>query len=249
MKITTVYFDMGGTLLHYHPPGSDWQAMEKLGGGAVYDTLSACGHHLPSREAVQESWWEGMLALWKSLRDTSKDQMRVMAHLHNMAAQWNITVSQDDLIAAEDAYATAIQQIVRPVEGALKALQWVREAGFRVGLISNTVWRGKYHQQDLQRFGFWPHFEHTIFSADALLWKPDGEVFAEGLAAFDAGPEQAVYIGDSLFFDVYGAQQAGWRAIWVEQPTRWMPPGMDVPQPDAILSDYATLPTILESLS
>jgi HAD superfamily hydrolase (TIGR01509 family) len=246
MSIRTVYFDMGGTLLHYHPPGSDWQAMEKLGGGAVYDALTARGHLLHSREVVQESWWQGMLALWKSLRHVDKNQMRTMALLENLAREWAIVAVDDDLIAAEDAYSTAIQRVVRPVEGALDALKQVCEAGFRVGLISNTVWRSKYHQDDLQRFGFWSHFEHAIFSADALLWKPESDIFTAALAVFDAEPEQAVYVGDSLFFDVYGAQQAGWRAIWVEQPTRWMPPGMDAPQPDAILHDYSTLPAILE---
>jgi putative hydrolase of the HAD superfamily len=169
-----------------------------------------------------------------------------MALLEKLSLEWAITAVDDDLIAAEVAYSAAIQQVVHPVEGALDALRRVREAGFRVGLISNTVWRGKYHVEDLQRFGFWPYFEHTIFSADALMWKPEADIFSTALSAFDAHAEQAVYIGDSLYFDVYGAQQAGWRAIWVEQPTRWMPPGMDAPQPDAILSDYSTLPAILE---
>ena len=35
MGLRGVIFDMGGTLLHYSPPGQDWESMERLGAGCT----------------------------------------------------------------------------------------------------------------------------------------------------------------------------------------------------------------------
>ena len=62
------------------------------------------------------------------------------------------------------------------------------------------------------------------------------------LDAMGLEPEQAAYVGDSLYFDVWGAQQAGLRGVWIEQPDPWLPEGIEV-TPDATVRE---LPELLD---
>lgn len=245
MSLTTVFFDMGDTLLHYHPEGGNWEQMEKLGAAGIYDRLVARGHTLPDRDSVLEDWWETMQLTWRSLRTLHKEQMLTAFQLAYLIEKWGVKTTADELRDVEDAYVQAIQTAVRPVPGALETLRWVKHQGLNVGLISNTMWRGSYHQQDLEQHGFWSLLEIAIFSSDALAWKPEAQIFEMAQQAFAVPPQECVYIGDSLFFDVLGAQQAGWRAVWLEQPQKWMPPGLDFPIPDASIPSMAELPYLL----
>jgi putative hydrolase of the HAD superfamily len=43
--------------------------------------------------------------------------------------------------------------------------------------------------------------------------KPDPQIFERALERLAVAPEQALFVGDSLKQDVYGAQAAGLRAI------------------------------------
>ncbi len=47
MPLRGVIFDMGGTLLDYHPPGAGWRGMEDLGAAGVYTFLHERGYALP----------------------------------------------------------------------------------------------------------------------------------------------------------------------------------------------------------
>ena len=116
----------------------------------------------------------------------------------------------------------------------------------KIGLISNTTWPGEFHRQDMERYGLISFFDHLIFSADEKAWKPHQEVFQRSLAALGLSPHEAVFVGDSLFFDVWGAQQAGLRGVWIEQDQRWQPAGMDI-QPDATIRRLPELLDVVRS--
>jgi putative hydrolase of the HAD superfamily len=103
------------------------------------------------------------------------------------------------------------------------------------------MWPGASHLPDLEQHGLIGYLEHLIFSADVETWKPNKEIFQLGLAEFDLAPDEAAYVGDSMYFDIWGAQQAGMRGVWIEQPYPWLP---DVQvTPDATIK---TLPELLD---
>jgi putative hydrolase of the HAD superfamily len=108
-----------------------------------------------------------------------------------------------------------IQAIVRPLEGAQTTLQALQAQGLKLGLFSNTVWPGAFHLEDLARWGLDVYLECAFFSADVGAWKPAPEVFEMTLRALGLQPEEAVYVGDHPLFDIYGAQRAGLRGVWI----------------------------------
>lgn len=89
---------------------------------------------------------------------------------------------------------------------ALPALQSLRAAGFRLGIISN--WDSRLptllETLDLARW-----FEPIVVSAIEGIEKPDPEIFARAARRAGVDAKTVVYIGDSVRFDVNGARGAG----------------------------------------
>jgi len=245
MALRGVLFDMGGTLLHYNPPGENWEGMEKAGARAVYRHLRQMGFALPPEDEALATAWEHALALWGSLDRQDVKQLRTGPQMALIAEKWGVRALTADLVdELAGLYMSTIQSTVRPLDGAETTLRALRDSGLRTGLISNTHWPGEAHLYDLDRFGLTPYLEHLVFSSDAEAWKPAPDVFEMGLEGLDLAAGEAVYVGDSLYFDVWGAQQAGLRAVWIEQPDRWLPDGLTA-EPDATIT---TLPDLLDVL-
>ena len=235
MAINGVIFDMGGTLLHYNAPGTTWEDTEKTGARAVYAQLQAWGYTLPPETQALDMAWEYAVAVWTNLQTIDPRELTLDHQIAQVAGIWGIpTPGIAAIETLSRAYMAAIQAHVRPLEGAREVLDALRRRGTRIGLVSNTLWPATAHLDDLSRFDITPFLEHTVFSADALAWKPDSRIFQLSLDALRLQPHEAVYVGDSLYFDVWGAQQAGLRAVWIEQTHRWLPDGLDV-EPDATI--------------
>lgn len=246
MALRGILFDMGGTLLHYNAPDTTWEHTEKTGARGIYRHLHAAGYTLPPEPDALNAAWDHAHALWSDLDAYDVADLKLHVQVRLIAERWGIrdvTPALADALAG--AYMAAIQAHVTPLDGVRETLQALRERGLRVGLVSNTHWPGIFHQHDLDRFGLTPFLEHTVFSGDVEAWKPHAEIFQLGLEALGLTPDTAAYVGDSLYFDVLGAQRAGLRSVWIEQQHHWLPEGVTV-TPDATIKRLPDLLGVVE---
>ena len=180
MTVRGVIFDMGGTLLHYSPPGQDWEAMEKLGAQGVYYYLKALDYELPPEEDALEEAWPVARDMWQSINEDDVSRIKLGYQVTELARRWGVTdLEPEQLEALAEAYMKGIQTIVSPLEGAVETLEALRERNLRIGLIPNTLWEGRYHRSDLDRWGLTPYLEVLISSADVQAWKPYRAVFEQ----------------------------------------------------------------------
>jgi putative hydrolase of the HAD superfamily len=95
--------------------------------------------------------------------------------------------------------------------GAESVLEHAREAG-RVGLLTN----GPEHRQavKLESLGLTDAFDAVVYAGDMPNRKPHRDPFDRTLALLGTNPRDALYVGDSLEYDVAGAQGAGIDAAW-----------------------------------
>ncbi len=70
------------------------------------------------------------------------------------------------------------------------------------------------------------HPRGVFTSEDAREYKPRKGVFEKGLRAFGLSAEDAVYAGDSLRNDFYGAESAGICAVWLNRMGEPVPDGV-----------------------
>ncbi|HEU4324429.1 MAG TPA: HAD family hydrolase [Roseiflexaceae bacterium] len=244
--LRAVIFDMGNTLIEFvRPGGRTWREFEERGIRSVFQYLIQQGHPLPDQE---DAFVEVMFA-----RLTEGWEQATGGQVNLRAADWIAQgVAHHALVLDDESMRVAVQHYARPLRagvaataGAVEVLAGLRARGLRVGLISNTIWPGELHLEDLAEVGVLPYVEHTIFSGDVGLWKPTPAIFTHMLDALGVGPDEAVFVGDSPREDIVGAQRVGMRGVLVR--------GLEFPlgdvRPDAIIETLHELPPLLERWS
>ncbi|HEX7480870.1 MAG TPA: HAD-IIIA family hydrolase [Polyangiales bacterium] len=93
------------------------------------------------------------------------------------------------------------------------ALERARQAGIRLGVISNSEGR---LEAVLSRVGLRAPFELVVDSQLEGVSKPNPEIFRRALARMNVAPEDALYAGDIPEVDVQGAARAGMHGVLVD---------------------------------
>jgi len=109
-----------------------------------------------------------------------------------------------------------------------KALEWAQKR-YRTGMISNFGYAPALYES-LDRFGIRGAFETVVVSAEVGWCKPHRMIFDHTFEKMRVRPSEALFFGDQLYIDVYGALNAGMDVAWVETERQdWMPPEVQVP--------------------
>jgi putative hydrolase of the HAD superfamily len=124
-------------------------------------------------------------------------------------------------------------------------LRRLRGRGIRVGVLSNTMWPRTVHQQFFVRDGVDGLIDGAVYSSEIDWTKPHPEAFRAAMAAVGVDhPAACVFVGDRPFDDVYGAKQAGMRAVLVANSD--VPAFADA-EPDAVITRLAELEPLVET--
>ncbi|MDO8493402.1 MAG: HAD family hydrolase [bacterium] len=209
MALRAVILDMGGTLIDY--PVSLPQA------GAFFEThLDKTGLSLEAlRDMVNHYAISRKRGLDTLKEATFVDALRHSADINDLKlARWERMEILNRL------FEIAFRNVSSLIPGAKELLSYVKSRGIPIGLISNTAWPGKFHEQDLRRFGILDYFDIKIWSSDEGIRKPHKALFLKALGSLGADSLEAVYIGDTYSRDVEGPNSVGIPAIWItnEQP-------------------------------
>ncbi len=94
-----------------------------------------------------------------------------------------------------------------------ETLQALKEAGFRLGVVSN---RTKSYLEQLQKLRLSEFFDCTVAAGVVSAWKPDPEIFQHALRLLGVQPQNCMYVGDNYYADVIGAQRAGLRPVLLD---------------------------------
>ena len=127
-------------------------------------------------------------------------------------------------------------------------LRGLHERGLRVGVLSNTSWPRSRHEQIFARDGVLDLIDAAVYSSEIPYAKPHPLAFRAALDAIGvADPAEAVYVGDRLFDDIFGAQRAGMRAVLL--PNSDIPDwqiGNDLGEPDAVVNELSELLDVVD---
>jgi putative hydrolase of the HAD superfamily len=223
--IDAVIFDWGGTLTPWHDvePINAWI-------DAVRDEDLAGRLH-----AAEEEVWAR--ARTDHLSGTLDDVFRAVG----------ITPDDATRRALHDWWEphTRIDPDVPPLFQALRA------RGIRIGVLSNTLWPRAEHERIFARDGVLALLDGAVYSSEVPWTKPHPQVFAAALVAVGVDDaRRAVYVGDRLYEDVYGARSAGMRAVLVPHsniPAHQLVEVDEAHQPDAVIERLADLLAVVDA--
>ncbi|MDY6970735.1 MAG: HAD family hydrolase [Thermodesulfobacteriota bacterium] len=86
---------------------------------------------------------------------------------------------------------------------------------FMVAAVSNSMARSTY--RDLSIVGLTNLMDGIYISSEIGKRKPHPHIFNEALSGLSIRPEQAVFVGDDLFEDIFGAKQVGMKTIFINR--------------------------------
>lgn len=129
---------------------------------------------------------------------------------------------------------------LRLIPGVKEALDLLRPH-YQFAAVSNA--QSAYATPELQAVGLLDYFQSVIISGDYGYCKPDVRLFQYALDALQVQPEQALFIGNDLYPDVFGPRQLGIKTIFFSSGSQNTNRGV---QPDYIIYNFAELPTAVD---
>jgi len=104
---------------------------------------------------------------------------------------------------------------------ALETLKALYEAGYKIGLISNTSNPPAAFRKALRDAGLLKYIRGAIITnRPGLCRKPCAAIFEEALTQDGVRPEQAIMVGDKHAKDIVGARRVGMRGVHVPLSAR-----------------------------
>lgn len=226
MSVQAVIFDWGGTLTPWHTVDLTeiWHAV--------------CTRHFAAERAVEVA--TAMHAAERELWQLAEREHRssTMNHVFERAG----VAPSEDLLAS---YSSAWEPHTFTDPDAPALLSYLRERGIKVGVLSNTFWPRRWHEEIFRRDGVLDLIDGAVYSSELDWTKPHPAAFQAAMDAVGVtDPRACVFVGDRPFDDVHGAKSVGMRAVLI--------PNSDVPtfpgsMPDAVVSRLADLRPLLES--
>lgn len=230
-----VIFDWGGTL-------SVWAEVD------IEDMWRLAARHIaPDREEeLTAALVQVEARSWERTR-TDRRSTRLSELLAEASTVLGVDVAGAILEEAASHHLDSWTPHIRHQPDAAAVLAALREEqGLRVGLLSNTHWPRHFHEHFLERDGLAGLIDRRFYTSEMDHVKPDRRAFAPVLDALGVSdPSRAVFVGDRLHDDVWGAQSAGMRAVWVRNDRT---PGFAV-TPDGTIDSLAELPAVVTKLT
>jgi len=228
--IDAVIFDWGGTLTRWHD--IDFHA-ESL---ALAQAVVNADH---DAEVSRQRLHEAGSVIWGRSRDEQRS-----ATVDDLFTEAGLEHDPELLDAYYDFWEP--HTLTDPDVGPL--WERLRAEGIKVGVLSNTIWPRAFHEQVFERDGVLGLIDGAVYTSEIPWTKPSPRAFASAVAAVGAGdPSRCVYVGDRLFDDIWGAQNAGLRAIHV--PHSRIPAdqvGHSEGEPDAVAHRLADVGKIVD---
>jgi putative hydrolase of the HAD superfamily len=227
--IEAVLFDWGGTLATWHDIDlyAVWRSVAELIDDARADELAerlvkAEGSvWLRSRDEHLSSTLEEVCLL--------ADVVMTPAALAEYERQWHPHTELDP--------------------DALPMLQGIRARGLKIGVLSNTIWSRRRHEDIFARDGVLELLDGAVYTSEIPYTKPHPEAFLAAMKAVGTDdPARCLFVGDRLFDDVWGAQNVGMRAAHIPHsaiPVNQI--GHTEGEPDATIQRLAELPALIDT--
>ena len=248
--LTTVLFDMGGTLEDiWNNEQTRSQVMARL-----MQELRAAGLEPGcSMEEFDRRVIEGVRAykqwservhlekkpeeIWPDyyLRDFDFDRQVLESISEKLANLWEVTFYHRELRA-----------------GAAEMLQALKDRGYRIGVISNNA--SLYNVFDvLEQYGIRGYMEDVTVSSVVGYRKPHPGIFQIALRQMQVTAAECVYVGDTVSRDIIGSKRAGFgKSVQIGSflsAQKDAEVSADAERPDIVIRDIRELVTWLDEIN
>lgn len=203
--VRAVLFDWGDTLVR----AAEWnEQVAREGNRAGLAALRRDG--LPSPDDIGGYFAERLTELFPPDAEDEVDLAELYrgcfthlgSELSDEELELYLEASQRDWLARE---------VVHPDAHAL--LDGLRERGVRLAIVSNCATPRRFVNVALEEQGLLARMDAAVFSCEIGKLKPHPTIFRRALEEVGARPENAIFVGDRLYHDIFGASRLGLRTV------------------------------------
>lgn len=116
-------------------------------------------------------------------------------------------------------YRRKLLEFSTPFDGTIDLLARIRPR-VRTALITNAYDSAEQRAR-INAAGLSLYFDATVISSEIGVYKPDPAIFRYALACLGVLPDEALFVGDSIKYDVVGAKATGmWAALFCRREKR-----------------------------
>lgn len=238
--IRYILFDLGGTLMHSL---GDWHPILERADRALIEALR--------REEItlDANTFRARLREYYEQRDKDFHETTYHLVLRELLKEFgHAEVAESVLRSGLDALFRVTQENWNLESDAVETLARLKSEGFRLGIFSNAG--DNQDVQDLiESFGIRRYFDFALTSAACFYRKPHPRAFEIALAQWNATPDEAAMIGDSLEADILGAKQLNMTAIWIARRAQFKDQDLRRIKPDFSIRKLSELFPTLERLA
>lgn len=199
MPTRAVIFDLYGTLVK--SPSMDVRRALLAEMAAAMD--------IP-HDAFVGAWMEGFWERQVGFFGTEE------GHLEHIARRVGVAPDPQRVARAAEVALTFDRESLQSTRAdALDTLRALKDAGLRLGLVSNCgvgipkVW---------DECSMAPFIDAPVFSSTARLKKPDPRIYQLALQGLGAAPEDTLYVADGMDDELTGARNVGIAPILLQSP-------------------------------
>ena len=110
----------------------------------------------------------------------------------------------------------------------ISILELAKENDVKLGIITNGPSEHQWSKITTLGIESWIGRENIIVSGDYGINKPDVRIFEIMKEKLQLPNDSLYYIGDSIENDIVGANNAGWKAIWINRYKQKSPKEVDI---------------------
>jgi putative hydrolase of the HAD superfamily len=236
LRHRAVFFDFGGTLFSYAEvrPYFDRMLQELARSHAITAPMEEIRRIY--RTTIAKKMAEFLPRPFYLHRDLFGE-----AHVDLLSAL-GVDPDQSDGLGLYQGQSEVGLVVVQPREGVGDTLAALRRRGLHLGIVSN-IDEDQFHPL-WERIGLGPYFDAVTTSEEARSCKPHPGIYRHALGkAGGVAPEEVVFVGDSLDFDVVGANALGMTSVLIIEPPSQVEGDED---PDYVIE---TMPELLQIVS
>lgn len=245
MNIRAILFDVNGTLIDIETDEGMEEAYRAVGHFLTYQGISL------RRGEVRDLYFRIMKEQLAASREIYPEFNVVAVWgevLRRCSTEYTSSLTSEKLLHMPLFIAEMQRGISRK---RLAAFPQTREilaqlqARYRLAIVSDA--QSAYAVPELRAVGLAEYFAPIVISGDYGYRKPDRRLFQAALTELRVSPEEAIFVGNDRFRDIWGARSVGMKTILF--CPRGSPAGSPETEPDYLLYEYADLPRAIEFLA
>ena len=206
MAIKGILFDLYGTLIDIETD----ESMEEIYRGIA---------HFLTYQGIYLNRWEVRDLYYQIMRQQKGGSMEEFPEI-DVEAIWKSFLKQQGIRSpyARIRLSKILAQMYRGISRKrLKLYPFVKDAldelvsSYKLGLVSDA--QTCYALPEIRAVGLTDYFDPVIISVDYGFRKPDPRLFLKAMEKMSITPQEAVFVGNDIYRDIYGAGMVGMMTI------------------------------------